>query len=114
MKTHTLHLAAEPFQAIRSGNKTIESRLYDEKRQRINVGDALIFINRKAPEQKVEARVIKLLRYATFEELFTHTTPAQFGGPSVTWLLDQIQAFYNIEDQHRYGILGIEFQLIEL
>ncbi|RKV98767.1 MAG: RNA-binding protein, partial [Candidatus Saccharimonas sp.] len=31
MTTHQLTLATEPFNAITSGNKTIESRLYDEK-----------------------------------------------------------------------------------
>ena len=32
MITHQLKLATEPFEAIVSGKKTIESRLYDEKR----------------------------------------------------------------------------------
>lgn len=35
MTTHHLQLAAEPFEAITNGRKTIESRLYDEKRQLI-------------------------------------------------------------------------------
>lgn len=113
MPTHTLQLAAAPFQAIRTGNKSVESRLYDEKRQKIDVGDALVFINRAAPEQKVQAEVIGLLRYATFEELFTYNTPAKFGGQSTAWLLDQIQEFYSNEDQQKYGVLGIEFQLVE-
>lgn len=111
MTTHTLQLATEPFQAIQSGDKTIESRLYDEKRQKIEIGDVLIFVNRETPEQTIEAKVIGLLRYATFEELFDHNTPTKFGGPSVEWLLHQINEFYSIEDQHQYGVLGIEFQL---
>lgn len=113
MTTHTLQLATEPFQAIQSGNKTIESRLYDEKRQKIDIGDTLLFINREAPEQKIEAKVVGLLRYATFEDLFTHNVPAKFGGPSTIWLLNQIQEFYGIKDQREHGVLGIEFQLVE-
>jgi ASC-1-like (ASCH) protein len=38
MITHQLKLATEPFDVIVSGNKTIESRLYDEKRQKIQLG----------------------------------------------------------------------------
>lgn len=33
-------LAATPFNAITSGQKVIESRLYDEKRQLIQIGDS--------------------------------------------------------------------------
>ena len=32
---------------IRNGNKTIELRLYDEKRQKISVGDVIKFVNSK-------------------------------------------------------------------
>ena len=51
MTTHQLTLATEPFNAITSGNKTIESRLYDEKRQKIQIGDQIIFTNRDNPSQ---------------------------------------------------------------
>ena len=39
---HYLRLASAPFDAIVSGQKTIESRLYDEKRQAIQLGDTII------------------------------------------------------------------------
>lgn len=45
MIIHQLKLAAEPFNAITSGNKTIESRLFDDKRQKIQLGDKIIFTN---------------------------------------------------------------------
>ena len=63
MTTHNLQLATEPFNAIISGQKTIESRLYDEKRQSIQLGDKLIFTNREQPDQTVEVTVLGLLRY---------------------------------------------------
>ena len=55
MTTHQLKLATEPFDAIISGNKTIESRLYDTKRQKIQIGDRIIFTNRDNSEQTVTA-----------------------------------------------------------
>lgn len=36
---HHMKLQAEPFQKIRSGTKTVEMRLNDEKRQSIREGD---------------------------------------------------------------------------
>jgi len=50
MKIHTLKLATEPFESIKSGQKIIESRLYDEKRREIEIGDEIEFTNRDSGE----------------------------------------------------------------
>lgn len=111
MTTHQLKLATEPFNTIISGNKTIESRLYDAKRQKIQIGDRIIFTNRDNSEQTVTAEVVGLLRYATFRDLFSHNNPRKFGGDNVEWLENQISEFYSIEDQKIYGVIGIEFKV---
>ena len=113
MTTHQLKLATEPFDAIISGNKTIESRLYDTKRQKIQIGDRIIFTNRDNSEQTVTAEVVGLLRYATFRDLFSHNNPRKFGGDNVEWLENQISEFYSIEDQKIYGVIGIEFKVCQ-
>ena len=113
MTTHQLKLATEPFNAIISGNKTIESRLYDTKRQKIQIGDQIIFTNRDNSEQTVTAEVVGLLRYATFRDLFSHNNPRKFGGDNVEWLENQISEFYSIEDQKIYGVIGIEFKVCQ-
>jgi len=113
MTTHQLKLATEPFSAIISGNKTIESRLYDAKRQKIQIGDRIIFTNRDNSEQTVTAEVVGLLRYATFRDLFSHNNPRKFGGDNVEWLENQIYEFYSIEDQKIYGVIGIEFKVCQ-
>ena len=113
MTTHQLKLATEPFNAIISGDKTIESRLYDAKRQKIQIGDRIIFTNRDNSEQTVTAEVVGLLRYATFRDLFSHNNPRKFGGDNVEWLENQISEFYSIEDQKIYGVIGIEFEVCQ-
>ena len=113
MTTHQLKLATEPFNAIISGNKTIESRLYDTKRQKIQIGDRIIFTNRDNSEQTVTTEVVGLLRYATFRDLFSHNNPRKFGGDNVEWLENQISEFYSIEDQKIYGVIGIEFRVCQ-
>lgn len=112
MTTHQLTLATEPFNAITSGNKTIESRLYDERRQKIQIGDQIIFTNRDNPSQTAAVKVIGLLRYATFHDLFSHNDPRKFGSESVEWLENQINEFYSLHDQKQNGVIGIEFELI--
>ncbi len=112
MGTHALQLATTPFNAIRLGKKTIESRLYDEKRQTIQVGDTIIFTNREAPNESVTVEVSGLLRYKTFHDLFSLNDPEAFGGKSTGQLEEQINEFYSVENQKRYGVLGIKFKLV--
>ena len=40
---HKMKLRPQPFNMIRSGQKTYELRLYDEKRQRVQVNDEIEF-----------------------------------------------------------------------
>lgn len=112
MTTHKFELATVPFDAIVSGIKTIESRLYDEKRQLIQLGDIIEFTNREEPDQKTLVKVLGLLRYKTFHELFSHNDPKKFGGESVEWLDNQIDEFYSTDQQGQYGVIGIEFELV--
>lgn len=109
---HDLQLATGPFNAILSGNKTIESRLFDEKRQRIGIGDEIVFTNRENTEQTARVKVIDLHRGANFHDLFMALGPARFGGESVEWLDNQIREFYSESDQRKNGVVGIEFEII--
>lgn len=110
MTTHQLQLATEPFMAIVAGEKTIESRLFDDKRKTINLGDEIVFINREDPAQTVLVNVVGLLNYRNFHDLFSHNDPRKFGGETAKWLEKQINEFYSTDDQALYGVIGIEFE----
>ena len=111
MTTHVLRLHAQPFSTIAAGNKTIEARLLDTKRQLIGINDHLIFINRDDPTQKLVVTVTELLPCHTFRELFSRAKPSEFGGTSEEELLAHISSYYSSEDEIRYGVLGIRFQV---
>lgn len=42
---HKMKLQEDPFERIKNGTKTVEFRLYDEKRQTIQIGDEIEFSN---------------------------------------------------------------------
>jgi len=44
--TQKMRLHPEPFERIKSGEKNIECRLNDKKRQQLAVGDTVVFENR--------------------------------------------------------------------
>lgn len=108
-----MKLSTEPFNQIASGAKVIESRLYDEKRQQIAIGDDIEFSENDHPENEVHTKVIGLLRYQSFQDLFADHEPALFGGESREFLLIQIKQFYSDEDEQKYGVVGIRIALVD-
>lgn len=107
MATHKMKVAAEPFGKIARKAKVVESRLYDEKRQEIALGDEIEFSENGKPDENVLARVIGLLRYQSFKELFADHDPSLFDGESCEFLLNEIKQFYSDEDEQKYGVVGI-------
>lgn len=107
---HQMMVSSEPFNQIASGAKVIESRLYDEKRQQINLGDEIEFSENDHPEHTAKTKVIGLLRYRSFKDLFADHDPTLFGGESREFLLNQIKQFYSDEDEQKYGVVGIRIE----
>lgn len=81
--THFMTLHNEPFDKIYNGLKTIELRLNDEKRKQIKVNDILIFQHINDNKKSITAKVKDMLEY------------------------------YSTEQQTKYGVLGVEFEIID-
>jgi ASC-1-like (ASCH) protein len=110
MATHHLHLHPKPFEFVRSGQKTIESRLLDEKRQAYGIGDTLIFTNRANESELIETKITHLHKGVSFRELFMSPgTQGKFSTDSLDELLDDVGLYYSKKDQEKYGVVGIEF-----
>ena len=111
---HVLKLQPKYFDYINNGTKRIELRLYDEKKQKINIGDTIIF--KKEPELEIimKVKVIGLLRYNTFEELFKDFDIEIMADSSMTKqeLLNVLEEFYTPEKQKQYGVVGIRIEKI--
>ena len=67
---HKMKLQEDPFERIKNGTKTIEFRLYDEKRQQVKVGDQIEFSKLPNLQEKLLVDVTELYREDTFENLF--------------------------------------------
>jgi len=110
---HIMKLQPFPFDKIRSGDKNIEVRLYDEKRKEIRIGDIIEF--KREPEQveSVNAEVIGLLNYKTFADLVNDFPASAFGHPDKDDLLKSIFTFYTKEQEEEYTVLGIKIKLVD-
>lgn len=106
-----MKLAKEPFDKIASGQKIIESRLFDEKRRLIDIGDEIEFFQNDDPTKTAKTKVKALYRYDSFESLFSDFQSEYFGGNSKEFLLEEISRFYPKEEQEKYGVIGIRIEL---
>ena len=106
---HEMRLDQDPFQMIKNGQKTIELRLYDEKRRKIAVGDTIVFTETETGE-RMRVIVTDLSVFPTFSELY-RALPLQKCGYTEATLEtaspDDMLAYYSLERQRQYGAVGI-------
>lgn len=103
-----------PFEMIKNGEKTIELRLYDEKRRGISVGDEIEF-TRSDENERMYCRVVALHVFSDFAELYSELPLLKCGYTNEdvsTATADDMNAYYSAEEQSKYGVVGIELTLI--
>ena len=112
---HSMNLQNEPFEMMKNGQKTIELRLYDEKRQKVKEGDEIVFTNVETNET-LKALVLKLHRFDSFETLYRSLPLLKCGyaedNVSKATSSD-MERYYSAAEQKRYGVVGIEISLLK-
>lgn len=114
VSVHEMHLADEPFFAIRNGSKTVEIRLCDEKRKVIDNGDVIVF-ERGNTGEKVVTRVTEQWACESFLEAYELFPPMRFGAEDDVTpkeLAERILRYYTREEEREYGVLAIELTLV--
>ncbi len=112
---HTMRLAEEPFGWTKDGKMVIETRLFDEKRRKIEIGDNIIF--KKLPDEMelIEVRVKALLRFESFADFFKLLPKHLLGheGLALEQQVNRMRNYYSEEEEKKYGVLGIWFEVIK-
>ena len=80
IETHEMTLEDEYFDAVKTGSKQVEMRLFDEKRQRIAPLDRIRF-KKRSDGKTLEVLVTGVHRYADFAALVMDYSPAALGFP---------------------------------
>ena len=108
-----MKLAPHPFEMIKSGQKTIELRLMDEKRKEIKIGEEIVFTN-VATGETVTATVVNLHSFDSFEELYKALPLLKCGYTKENISrahYSDMEQYYPLEEQKKYGAVGIELEL---
>ena len=103
-----MKLNESPFERIKNGTKTIEFRLFDEKRQQIKIGDKIEFSKLPDLQEKILVDVIELYREDTFENLFRKLYTDE---EEIIRKTKSMYNYYLPEKEKQYGVLGIKIKL---
>lgn len=101
-----------PFETIKNGTKTIELRLYDEKRRKIKIGDTICFKG-KASTTKAIVKALHIFR--NFDELYAALPLDKCGYTAdelATASPEDMLEYYTKEQIEKYGVVGIEIEVI--
>lgn len=108
---HKMNLYPDAFELIESGNKKVEMRLNDEKRQKLAIGDLVVFTNTETKEEII-VEVIDLKTFKSFKELYSsyEKTVIGYKKDEVANPNDMLN-YYSQEQIDKYGALAIEIKL---
>lgn len=111
-----MSLNPEPYENIKNGKKTIEIRLFDEKRQKIHPKDIIVFTKLPDKQEKLAVEVIGFSLFSSFKELLSTFDKSKFGHPSDITIEEQIgrqRAYYTEDEEKKYGVVGIHIKLLD-
>lgn len=115
MKKHIMKLYPSPFRLMAEGKKTIELRLYDEKRKAISVGDTITFVNSEDSSAILNVIVIELFIFDSFDELYQKLSLLECGYTEENINMataSDMELYYSKEQQKQNGVVGIKVSLI--
>lgn len=106
---HKMKLQESPFERIKNRTKTVEFRLYDEKRKQIKTGDTIEFSKLPDLEEKITVEVLDLYKDISFENLFRKLIDDE---EEIKRKTDAMRKYYSKDEEEKYGVLGIKIKLM--
>lgn len=92
------------FNMVKSGVKTIELRLYDKKRQQLNIGDLISFQNENT---YITKKIKDLIIAKNFKTLFDTIDIKKTGFKEKDNTIKIMEKFYDNDRQNKFGVIGI-------
>lgn len=107
-----MNLSEAAFRQIKDGTKTLEIRLFDEKRKALELGDLITF---SCNDEKLTVEVLGLSRFARFVDLFS-----SLGGVGAGWsdkdtlnqMAQDMRKYYSEDEEKMCGVLGIHIKSV--
>lgn len=113
-KNHTLNLNPVYFDLISCGDKLLEGRLNDEKRQKFEIGDIITFYKEPEREETIKAIILDKYLFDNFDEMANSLDKSELGfeKSSKEEMVQVYRTIYTLEDENKYGVVIFRIKLI--
>lgn len=114
---HTMKLQPKPIQMIKDGIKTIELRLFDEKRKKVKIGDTILFTNTENDNDILKVKVNEIYIFKSFEELYQNLPLLECGYTKENIAGAEpkdMEQYYSKVQQRKYGVVGFKIELRDI
>ena len=103
------------FNLVRSGRKSVEGRVNDEKRQSMKVGDVIIFKNSENSKKSFKVKIIERTEHENFENALRQGRLKNML-PGIRTYKEGVQIYENIpgykNGANKYGVVNLVIKLI--
>lgn len=115
MSSHVMQLQHNAFEQMKSGKKTREYRLLDEKRRQIKLNDIIVFHDIENNSAAISTRVVGLLTYKSwydcYEDFFVQDLSDRYENIEHA-VQDTYQNWWPKDLEEKYGCLIIKIRLL--
>lgn len=112
---HSMGLYEAPFNSMKAGRKTVEVRLNDPKRRRIDVGDTIRFTKLPEDGETLTVEVMKLHTYPTFYAMYGDIPAKDMDAENRTTeeMVESTYEIYTQQQEVEWGTLAIRIRLLK-
>ncbi len=106
-----MKLHPSPYNLIHDGSKTVEIRLFDEKRASLAEGDLILFKKQPYLAEMLYRKIAKIRRFESEKELFEAYSPKVLGckeDDTAETFIGAMKRYYSEKDIEKYGWCAIE------
>ena len=108
-----MHLNEEPFEKIKNGTKTIEMRIYDDKRRKMHKGDIIEIENRSTGEI-MTVEILNMYVLSSFREIYAKWNKVALGyNEEDIAKPEDMEQYYPKEEIDENGVVAIELKVVK-
>ena len=109
----TMSVRHKYFELIKSGQKDIELRAYDEKRRKMKTGDRFLLFDAENQDEYIICEILNMHVAPNFESLFKKIDIKRSGFQNLDELISVVTKFVSREELAREQVVGMEIKRIK-
>lgn len=103
---HDMRVDSAYFDLIKTGKKSAELRVNDEKRRHIMPGDKIRFLSRADAAATITRDVTKKFTAPNFQKLLQQLPVTALGGINEEVQLQELKKIYSAEEETAWGVVA--------